>query len=82
LFLKYKDVNEFDGKEVIAMAKDAESGLWVRRFTGSWEVLKSNPKLADEIESWSGNAAPKAFSDPPAKSPFSPAVERPMSKVD
>jgi hypothetical protein len=38
-------------------------------------VLKSNPKLADEIESWSGNAAPKAFSDPPA-------VEKPMSKVD
>jgi hypothetical protein len=38
--LKYKDGNGFDGngfdgKEVIAMAKDADSGLWVRRFTGS-----------------------------------------------
>jgi hypothetical protein len=71
LFVKYKDFNEFENKEqerkeVISMFKDADSGLWVRRYTGSFEVRKSNAKLADEMDAWTGNPVPKAIPDPPA----------------
>lgn len=73
LFVKYKDFNDFENKEqerkeVISMYKDADSGLWVRRFTGSFEVRKTNPTLADEMDKWTGNNssfAPKTVESPP-----------------
>jgi hypothetical protein len=82
LFVKYKDFNDFEGKEidrneVIAMAKDADSGLWVRRYTGSFEVRKSNATLADEMDKWNGNASAKTFADPPPKSSPPPAKAPP-----
>jgi hypothetical protein len=75
LFVKYKDYNEFEGKEqerkdVITMYKDADSGLWVRRFSGSFEVRKTNPTLADEMDKWTGNSfGPKVDPPPPPKDP-------------
>lgn len=61
LFVKYKDVNDFEGKEierkeVITMIKDADSGMWVRRFTSSYELRKTNVPLAEEMDKWTGNA--------------------------
>ena len=51
LFISY----ERDGVkkyEIASFEKDTKSGLWKRSYAGSFDVRKSNPELADQMDSW------------------------------
>lgn len=65
LFVKYKDSSD-DGKvterkDVITMAKDGDSGLFVRRYVGSYEISQKNKELAEEMDKWTRRAEDKTF---------------------